>query len=82
MDSTHPSEPNARVLTPLLAALTALTSLSIDMKPQFRPPRLHSFIKTVTATRLGGRNCSQPFRHQLREQRKSVDAKLISVAMN
>ena len=42
-ESTPTIEPNARVLTPLLAALTALTSLSIDMSLPAMPQLQQAF---------------------------------------
>jgi DHA1 family bicyclomycin/chloramphenicol resistance-like MFS transporter len=51
-DSTRLSEPNARVLTPLLAALTALTSLSIDMSLPAMPQLQQTFRVGVSSVQL------------------------------
>src|SRR4051812_1561772 len=51
-NTTHTSEANARVLTPLLAALTALTSLSIDMSLPAMPQLQQAFHAGVSAAQL------------------------------
>lgn len=51
MNRTH-SEPSVRVLTPLLAALTALTSLSIDMSLPAMPQLQQTFHAGVSSAQL------------------------------
>jgi MFS transporter, DHA1 family, multidrug resistance protein len=52
IDSTPTLERNARVLTPLLAALTALTSLSIDMSLPAMPQLQQTFHVGVSSAQL------------------------------
>jgi DHA1 family bicyclomycin/chloramphenicol resistance-like MFS transporter len=52
MESTNNHEPNARFLTPLLAALTALTSLSIDMSLPAMPQLQQTFHVGVSSAQL------------------------------
>lgn len=52
MDTAKTSEPAARSLTPLLAALTALTSLSIDMSLPAMPQLQESFGASVSSAQL------------------------------
>ena len=51
-ETTHATEPNARVLTSLLAALTALTSLSIDMSLPTMPQLQQTFHAGVSSVQL------------------------------
>lgn len=51
-DRPNTDGPNARVLTPLLAALTALTSLSIDMSLPAMPQLQHAFHAGVSSVQL------------------------------
>lgn len=51
-ETTHAFEPNARVLTPLLAALTALTALSIDMSLPALPQLQETFQAGVSSAQL------------------------------
>lgn len=52
MDSPHTPKPNARVLTPLLGALTALTSLSVDMSLPAMPQLQQAFHSGVSSVQL------------------------------
>lgn len=51
-ETRHAFEPNARVLTPLLAALTALTALSIDMSLPAMPQLQETFQAGVSSAQL------------------------------
>lgn len=51
-ETTHAFEPNARALTPLLAALTALTALSIDMSLPALPQLQETFQAGVSSAQL------------------------------